>query len=254
MFGRGVIATQCGWALEKAGNTVEFYVRQGRVQEYGSFIHLGILDGRHNSKGTSIKEIWPHVLRDNLTVDHDYDLIIVSVKHDAFSEAISFLSTRVGRATVLIFNNFWEDPATAVRPLPSNQVVWGFPGGGGQITRNGILRGGAMKTVNFGTLNFKPTSRDNAVRDMFKTSAFKISESKDFRAWLWFHFLLDAALRAQALKAGSIYAVMDSSVEISKMVQTVRDFLPRPAARGIKPPRSSVPSLLASEIRRLDCL
>jgi len=35
MFGRGVISVIYGWALEKAGHTVEFYVRPGRAAQYG---------------------------------------------------------------------------------------------------------------------------------------------------------------------------------------------------------------------------
>jgi 2-dehydropantoate 2-reductase len=49
-FGRGVIATQYAWALEKAGNQVEFYVRPGRIAEYGTSVKLDILDGRKTSK------------------------------------------------------------------------------------------------------------------------------------------------------------------------------------------------------------
>lgn len=36
MFGRGTIATIYGWALEKSGRHVEFYVRPGRAKEYGT--------------------------------------------------------------------------------------------------------------------------------------------------------------------------------------------------------------------------
>jgi|GEM_PF-6331688 len=40
IFGRGVIATQYAWALEKVGHTVEFYVRPGLTIQYGSKINL----------------------------------------------------------------------------------------------------------------------------------------------------------------------------------------------------------------------
>jgi 2-dehydropantoate 2-reductase len=45
-FGRGVISTQYCWALEKAGNEIEFYVRPGKSSEYGPIVNLDILDGR----------------------------------------------------------------------------------------------------------------------------------------------------------------------------------------------------------------
>ena len=44
MFGRGVIAVAYGWALERAGHEVEFFVRPGRAAEYGLAIDLELLD------------------------------------------------------------------------------------------------------------------------------------------------------------------------------------------------------------------
>lgn len=76
-FGRGVIATQYAWALEKSGNQVEFYVRPGRIADYGKTVKLDILDGRKNSKGTPVRENWEITMREELQPNHDYDLIIV---------------------------------------------------------------------------------------------------------------------------------------------------------------------------------
>jgi 2-dehydropantoate 2-reductase len=42
LFGRGVIATLYGWAFEKVGHSVTFYVRPGRSAEYCSHVHLDI--------------------------------------------------------------------------------------------------------------------------------------------------------------------------------------------------------------------
>lgn len=40
MFGRGGI-TVYGWALQQAGQDVEFYVRPGRTESYGEAVDLG---------------------------------------------------------------------------------------------------------------------------------------------------------------------------------------------------------------------
>lgn len=53
MFGRGAIASIYGWALERAGNDVEFYVRPGRAAVYGQAINLDLLDARKRVRGTS---------------------------------------------------------------------------------------------------------------------------------------------------------------------------------------------------------
>ena len=110
MFGRGVISTQYGWAFEKATHTVEFYVRPGRKAEYGSTVTLNILDARKKLRGASIRVEWPITMVEDFNANHDYDLIIVSVQHYQFNKVAEFLSDKVGRATLLLFNNFWEEP------------------------------------------------------------------------------------------------------------------------------------------------
>jgi 2-dehydropantoate 2-reductase len=235
MFGRGAIATQYGWALERAGNTVEFYVRPGRAAQYGPSVNLEILDARVNRKGTLIKEDWTVVLREDLTADHDYDLIVVSVNHYKFAEAVAYLESRVGRATVLVFNNLWSDPQSAIASLPAGQVVWGFPGSGGGFDERGVLKGMLLKKVFFGTLRTELTARDNAVRDLFRSAGLSVSEKRDFRSWLWSHFIFDAGLLAQALQAGGLAALADSPTQLSQAFLNVRELLPVLAARGVRP-------------------
>jgi 2-dehydropantoate 2-reductase len=127
MFGRGVIAVAYGWALERAGHEVEFYVRPGRAAEYGAAIDLELLDARRRWRGRRVTERWPVRYRESLEPDHDFDLIVVSVQHYGFAEAVSFLAPRVGKATVLVFNNLWVEPSAAVEALPAGQVAWVSP-------------------------------------------------------------------------------------------------------------------------------
>ena len=78
LFGRGVIATVYGWALERAGHDVEFYVRPGRAAAYGETIDLDLLDIRHGVRGQRIAEKWPARHREALEPGHDFDLIVPS--------------------------------------------------------------------------------------------------------------------------------------------------------------------------------
>lgn len=90
MFGRGVISVLYGWALQKAGNTVEFYVRPGKIEQYGPKIPLEILDARSTFAGQLTRESWPISMRETLPPDHDYDLIFVSVQHYHFAKVAQF--------------------------------------------------------------------------------------------------------------------------------------------------------------------
>lgn len=103
IFGRGAIGTQYAWAFEKAGHTVEFYVREGRKVEYGSYVNLEMWDMRKRKRDRLTKEKWQIVTHEEIERNHDYDLIFMSVNPEQVSGATEYLASRVGNATVLFF-------------------------------------------------------------------------------------------------------------------------------------------------------
>lgn len=236
MFGRGVIATQYAWAFEKAGHDVEFYVRPGRIALYGTTVDLDILDGRKNPKGDRIVEKWPAVLREEFSPEDNYDLIIISVNHNQLTEAAKFTGSRAGNATILIFNNIWADPQTIAAYLPKGQVLWGFPGGGGGYQDTKTLKAGFFKKIFFesaSTAASKPRYHETV--KLFENAGFSVSRQKDMRVWLWEHFIMNAAMAAQALKAGGYMKLFESKAGLKQMVLLMREMLPMIRAKGGKP-------------------
>lgn len=236
MFGRGVITTLYGWALEGAGHTIDFYVRPGRATELGSQVKLNIYDLRQkNENEQHIEQDWQINLQEDLPANHDYDMIIVSVIHYHLSEVVNFLSTRASRATILILNNFWEDPQAAVAALPQGQLAWGFPAAGGGFQPNGELYGALFPKLEFGTFGTEPTEREIAVRTIFSHAGFAFSEHRNFRNWLWVHFAISAAVTAEQLRAGTprrdVYENKNHSLEEATLV--VREVMPVLSARGV---------------------
>ncbi|WP_044218684.1 ketopantoate reductase family protein [Chitinophaga pinensis] len=226
MFGRGVISAQYAYVLEKAGHTVEFYVRPGKK---AAAIPLDIYD-----RGKHIQTTWRVTMREDLPPDHDYDLIVVSVQHYQFKNVAAFLSGKAGNATILIFNNFWNDPMTEAAALPKDQLAWGFPMAAGGVDQRGVLKGALFGRVHFGTFGTAPTAREIAVRQLFKSSGFKILEHKDFKTWLSIHFLVNAGLLSQALRAGSLGLLLSSKEHGQQVVLNVRELFPVLQQRGIK--------------------
>ena len=233
MFGRGVISVLYGWALEKAGHTVEFYVRPGRAAQYGSAVALEIIDARRSLTGKQVQESWPIRMREELPGDHDYDLIIVSVQHYHFDEAAAFLGPRTGKATVLIFNNFWAEPQQAASPFPAAQLAWGFPQAGGGFGADGVLRGAIFGKVVFGTFLTDPSPRELAVRELFTRAGFGIDEQRDFRSRLLVHFAFDCALETEGLKAGSMARAFASGCHRRDAILNMREMVPLLAARSV---------------------
>jgi 2-dehydropantoate 2-reductase len=234
LFGRGVISTLYGWAFEKAGHTVTFYVRPGRLAEYGSRIHLDIFDLRRGAQSKHVDEDWKVRLMEELPPDHSYDLIFVSVQEWMFAEVAKFLRSRAGHATILIFSNFWCDPEEAIRGLPKDQVAWGFPLAGGAF-RSNVLRGAIFASVNFGTFSASLTRSELGARKLFRGCGFKISEKASFRDWLWIHFATNAGLMSQAVQTGSMESVMGSFSQAREAAVALREVLPILRARGVVP-------------------
>ncbi|MER6174007.1 2-dehydropantoate 2-reductase N-terminal domain-containing protein [Streptosporangium sp. NPDC001681] len=233
MFGRGVIATMYGWALERAGHDVEFYVRPGRTAAYGEAIDLDLLDARRRVWGQRVVQKWPVRYREALEPDHDFDLIVLSVPHHRLAEATAFLSPRVGHATVLVFGNIWTEPLTAIGALPVDQIAWGFPQAGGGFGADGVLRGALLPSVIFGTLGQPPTDRERAVRQAFREAGLRLKEQPDFRGWLWVHFVSDAGLHSQGLRLGSLAKLAGATGDLREALLAIRELLPLLEARGV---------------------
>ncbi len=237
IIGRGVVGTLYGWALAKAGHSVEYYVRPGRAAAYGPTLALNILDARTKLQGVRVNETLHTPLVEDLPADHNYDLIVVSVQHYRLPEVTNFLVSRLGNATVLMLNNIWTDPHEATATLPADQIIWGFPSAGGGFRDDGVLIGGLLKSVMFGRFGIeagsKPSARELVVREVLKGSGFGIHEQRDFRGWLWFHFLINVGLLGQGLKAGSMGQMVESDAHLYQAVLNVRELLPVVAARGV---------------------
>ncbi|WP_432826936.1 ketopantoate reductase family protein [Dactylosporangium sp. CA-092794] len=233
MFGRGVIATIYGWALERAGHDVEFYVRPGRAAAYGETIDLDLLDTRRRVWGRPVVQRWPVRYREELAADHDFDLIVLSVQHYRLAEAADFLAPRVGKATVLVFGNLWAEPLAAIGALPVDQVAWGAPQAGGGFGEDGVLRGALLRPVVFGTFGRPPTEGERAVRQAFREAGFRPREHPDFRGWLWVHWLAGAGLHSQSLRLGSLAKLAGATGDLREALLTSRELLPLVEARGI---------------------
>jgi len=235
MFGRGAIASVYGWALERAGHEVEFYVRPGRAAEYGDTIDLDLLDARRSPRVKRVVERWPVRYRETLDPVHEFDLIVVSVSHERLPQALEFLAPRLGRATILIFGNVWVEPLEVIRGLPADQVAWGFPGSGGAFGPGGVLRAGLLSSVMFGTFGKPPTQRELAVRQLFREAGLSPTENADFRSWLWMHFIVDAGLHSQGVRLGSLSDLVGSRAGFRAAFLAGRELLPVLRARGADP-------------------
>lgn len=233
MFGRGVVAAIYGRALADAGHDVEFYVRPGRANEYGDSMELDLLDMRRKGRERHVRETWSPRYREELAPEHDFDLIVLSLPHHRLPEAVDFLSTRIGNATVLMLSNIWDEPLDVVAPLPLEQVAWAFPQAGGGYDLDGRLRGALLGEILFGSFNRALTERELATRACFRQAGFRIREQADIRGWLLLHTITDAGLYSQALGHGAMVDLIDNTPALRQAMLVGRELLPVLEARGV---------------------
>ena len=233
MFGRGVIATIYGRVFEAAGHDVEFYVRPGRAAEYGDEVRMDWIDGRCKPFGRQVRESFHTRLRETIDPSDGFDLIVLSVGHHRLAEAAAFLAPRLGAATVLVFGNLWEEPLSAVAPLPADHIVFGFPQAGGGFTDGGELSGALLPSVIIGTTGTSLLPREQTVLTAFEKTGLAVRQEKDIRGWLWLHFIADAGMFAQALRSGSLAKMSGDRRAFRDAFVTTRELLPVLEARGV---------------------
>ncbi|MFC0643820.1 ketopantoate reductase family protein [Cellulomonas phragmiteti] len=233
MFGRGVIATIYGRVLHAAGHDVEFYVRPGRAAEYGDEVQLDWIDGRRGPIGRRVRESFRTTLRESVGPDDGVDLVVLSVGHHRLAEAAAFLAPRLGSATVLVFGNLWDEPLAAVAPLPADRLVLGFPQAGGGFGEDGVLSAALLPAVVIGTTAGGPSRREQEVIAAFRQAGLSIRQEGDMRGWLWIHFAADAGMFAQALRSGSLAAMIGDRRAFAEAFLTTRELLPLLEARGV---------------------
>ncbi|GAA3643302.1 ketopantoate reductase family protein [Microlunatus ginsengisoli] len=233
MFGRGVIATIYGQALQEAGHDVEFYVRRGRAAAYGYEVQLDLVDTRSRRLGGRVRQVVPTRLRESVEPGDGFELVVLSVGHHQLPAAAEFLAPRIGDATVLVFGNIWDEPIAAVAPLPSAQVVFGFPQAGGGFGEDGVLHGGLLGRVIVGTSGEAPSLRESAVQEAFRTAGLAVRTQRDMRGWLWLHFVADAGMHAEGLRRGGLAAMIGDRQAFREALLTSRELLPVLQARGI---------------------
>jgi 2-dehydropantoate 2-reductase len=233
MFGRGVIATIYGWALQAAGHDVEFYVRPGRAAEYGDEVRMDLIDARNKLLGRRVHESFPTSVRESFGPEDRFDLIVLSVGHHRLAEAAAFLAPRMGEATVLVFGNVWVEPLVAVSPLPADQLVFGFPMAGGGFENDGVLHGALLRSVIIGRAAGTPSRRELEVRAAFRQAGLNVREESDMRGWLWIHFISDAGMFAQGIRSGSLAKMTGDRRAFRDAFLGARELLPLLEARGV---------------------
>ncbi|PZE34768.1 hypothetical protein DEJ31_14150 [Curtobacterium sp. MCPF17_031] len=106
----------------------------------------------------------------------------------------------------MVLGNVWDEPAAAVTPMPTDQVVFGFPGAGGGYGQDGVLRGAVMRSVTLAASTSPSDRRGLEARAAFRQAGFAVRDERDMPG-------IPAASRSIAVIVEALGAVAAGSGE-----------------------------------------
>jgi 2-dehydropantoate 2-reductase len=230
VIGAGVIGTVYGYALAEAGNEVTHYVRPGKKAQFEQGIKIRLLDGR--GKKAQEKEVfYPMRVTETITPQHDFDLILVSVRHYQIESVLPLLQENAGKANVLFFNGKWGNFDAVEKALPG-KFLWGFPVAGGGY-HGQELEAALLDEVRLGEIDGQPTARLEQIARLFEGAGLKVDIQKNILHWLWVHFAINCGIIAAAFKAGGAHQLLNSVSHLRLGILAGREALAVCRARGV---------------------
>ena len=222
IFGAGVIGCTYGWQLTEAGHDISFLVRKGKkksIEENG--IHIHCTDFRNGGKVKAEIVFRPKVL-DILSVDNDFEYIIVATNNLHPEEVLSVLKESAGKAHILFFQNIWYDDLERISQYISpGQYFFGFPfmAGGGRNEKgiNAVISGSKYSKTMLGETTGETTPRIQKIADAMSDAGMKPFISNQIMNWLIPHYAFITGISAGIIKAGG---TMKSFISNTKIIKT----------------------------------
>jgi 2-dehydropantoate 2-reductase len=231
VIGAGVIGTIYGYILAQSGNDVTHYVRPGRMKSLENGIKMRLLDGRENNPQN--KDILYSIkLTETLTPSHDYDLILVSVRHYQIESVLPLLKANLGKADILFFNGIWDNLEHVDGSIPREKYIWGFPVAGGGYTK-GSLDAALLDEIRIGEIDGQKTPRLECIADLFRQTGLKVDTQSNILHWLWVHFAINCGVIAAGFKAGGAKRLLNSIPNLRLGILAGREALDVCKARGV---------------------
>ncbi len=219
IYGAGVQGSVYGGLLAESGHDVSFMARGSRAAQLreGGLVLRGALGDRNLSVSRPI-------VVDRLEPADRYDMCMVTVRRERL-EAI--MPTLAASAVPLIafMHNHADGSESLARRIGSERMVIAFPGAGGAIGADGVVRYAliAEQPTMIGMLP-EFDSRPRAFRDVLRRSGLRVSLVRDLDAWLRRHAVMVGALTGALWLCGCDSAALVRSRDgIPDFIRAVRE-------------------------------
>ncbi|WP_080904760.1 ketopantoate reductase family protein [Parabacteroides sp. Marseille-P3160] len=230
IYGAGIVGSTYGWQLSKAGHEITVLVRTEKkqdVKEEGVHIHCS--DFRGGQKKIEEVVFKPDVI-DSLSIDNNFEYIIVSTNNLHLKEILPILSKSAGNAHILFLQNMWIDDLDSINKyLSGKQYFFGFPfmvgGGRDADCINSVISGLKQSHTPLGELNGEVSGRVQKIAKAFEDANLKPIIYNQIKIWLITHYAVAAGLSAGIMKAKSGRNFASNSNILKEAIRAIREGL-----------------------------
>lgn len=239
ILGDGVIGTVYGHELSVAGYDVTHLIRKERAEAVrDNGIKVRCMDYRNGKKKEESYLYKPKVI-DQLSVEQDFDLFMISAKSNNLEDTLKFFGNKISpNTTVLIFQSLWSDTTEIKQWLHTGKIVYGFPHimGGGK-DENGIyctIFGNKDAPTMLGTDTEFSMEKLKEIAHIFENARMNPCISSDILGWIYTHYAEAAGLLAGVMQSDNYIDFASDKEIVRKTLFAIREGLRVCKARGIR--------------------
>lgn len=193
-FGAGPLGTVYAHLLHKSGADVTLLARGERhewLREHGVSLVNEMTGQRDSSRVPLVQQLAPH---------DQYDLVIVLIRKNKLGPVFKVLSACPGAKNILFMGNNALGFDEYCANLPTEKILFGFPGAGGGF-RGKVVHyadrekpNGKRRAVTIGEIDGRTRERTAAIRALFESTGVPVSVTNDIDGWLKYHVALVSPL------------------------------------------------------------
>ena len=215
IFGAGPLGSVYAHLLLKCGGDVSILARGKRydwLSENGLVLRNDITGLRESSRPQVVKE---------LRQDDEYDLAIVLIRKNKLPPVFQVLAGCPGLRNILFMGNNCSGFDEYLKHLPTEKVLFGFPGAGGGICEQVVhyadreKPNGKPRAVTIGEIDGSNKARTTAIKDLFESAGVSVVLTRDIDGWLKYHVALVSPL------AGALYKHECDNYQAAKDKETL---------------------------------
>ncbi len=171
----------------------------------------------------------PVKVMDRSALDQDFDLAVVIMRKNSILKLLPELKRAEGIKNFLFLGNNGIGFDEYLQYLPTEKVLFGFPGGGGSridhvahfVDRE--KPGADRMPMTIGEIDGKVRTRTEKIRKLFVDSEIPVKVVDHIDSWLKYHLAFVLPLAGAIIKAGDNYKLAENKRVLKEYIRAVRE-------------------------------